>query len=436
MKKVFIKITLILIILIPTIVFASEIDVQLNGQNIDFTDENGNEVNPQIVNNRTMVPMRKIFEELGATINWIPESKTIIANKDNTTIKLQINNKIAECITNGVIKQIQLDSEPLILNNRTLVPVRFIAESLNKQVGWDSSNNTVIIIDYLYFFDKLKTSSPALYDFLNIVDQSKNYEKVSEMNISSNYTDLLDNSSKTFTSNYKINEKNINNSCEQIVSIKFLGNSDLASEIKTEGWEESTLNLKFENNEIKYNTNNNVLAKILGINANENKIENIKNLKLIGGENNQEITQMLADVDINSIESFNKLENSFECLSNTFKFSDFSVSDNGEKVFTWHFSSNNLDLEKEGFDISKIDNILIPNTYVRTYNFINNKIFNYDFDINELLYESSEVSINGDFKFIVKDGVLKSENINIKLQKINLYNEKYEYVINIVGGVK
>jgi hypothetical protein len=383
-----------------------------------------------------MVPMRKIFEELGATINWNPETKTVIANKDDTTIKLQINNKTAECITNGVIKQIQLDSEPIILNNRTLVPVRFIAESLKKQVGWDSSNNTVIIIDYLYFIDKLKSTAPALYEFLNIVGRNNNNEKISEMNISSIYTDLLDNSSKTFTSNYIINEENTSNSCEQTINLKFLGNSDLVSEIKTEGWDDNTLNLKFENDKINFHTDNIVLAKILGANTNDFKIESIKNLKLIGGENNQEIIQMFADVDINSIESFNKLEKSFECLSNTFKFSDFTVSENSEKVFTWHFSSSNLDLEKEGFDISKIDNILIPNTYIRSFNFINSKIFNYDFDIDEMLYESSEIHINGDFKFVVKDGIIKSENINIKLQKINLYNEKYEYVINIVGGVK
>ena len=46
----------------------------------------------------------------------------------------------------GEETEIKLDSAPTIVNGRTLVPVRFIAESLEKKVGWDAENKTVIII--------------------------------------------------------------------------------------------------------------------------------------------------------------------------------------------------------------------------------------------------------------------------------------------------
>lgn len=85
--------------------------------------------------------MRAIFEAMGATVEWEDTTKTITATKDKTTIVMQIGNKI---ITTGE-KQIELDVEPQILNGRTLVPVRAVAESLNAKVNWDSESQTVII---------------------------------------------------------------------------------------------------------------------------------------------------------------------------------------------------------------------------------------------------------------------------------------------------
>ena len=62
-KKTLIMVMMIVIILVMnTTTFASNVYVQLNGEIIDFTDSNGNRVDAQIVNNRTMVPLRKIFE--------------------------------------------------------------------------------------------------------------------------------------------------------------------------------------------------------------------------------------------------------------------------------------------------------------------------------------------------------------------------------------
>ena len=132
----------------PTLIAAnptSAIRVQNDGEYIDFVD-----VNPQIINDRTMVPFRKIFNSLGVTdenIKWTPETRTVNAKKDNVEIELQIDNNVAKKIVSGETTNITLDSAPVIRDGRTLVPVRFIAESMDRKVSWDAENRVVVIAD-------------------------------------------------------------------------------------------------------------------------------------------------------------------------------------------------------------------------------------------------------------------------------------------------
>ena len=132
------------------LILSNQIRVQNNGEFIDFTDSEGNVVEPQIINDRTMVPFRKIFNALGVKdedILWNGETRTVVAKKDNLEIELQIDNTTAKKTIDGEISEIKLDSAPVIVDGRTLVPVRFIAESMDKKVGWDNTYRTVIIID-------------------------------------------------------------------------------------------------------------------------------------------------------------------------------------------------------------------------------------------------------------------------------------------------
>lgn len=166
-----------------------KIEVQYNGEYIDFTDAQGNTVNPLIINNRTMVPFRKTFNSFGITDNnifWNEEAKIVTAKKDNIEIQLQINNNIATKIVSGEKTEIQLDSAPVIVAGRTLVPVRFIAESMNMQVGWDEFNRTVVIINTQEFIDDIQKSLPKLAQILNY--DIKNPETYSmKSNISGSY---------------------------------------------------------------------------------------------------------------------------------------------------------------------------------------------------------------------------------------------------------
>lgn len=113
------------------------ITVLLDGRELSF-----NGVEPQIVNGRTMLPMRAIFEELGCVMDWNGDTKTVTASKGVTNITLTVNSKRAK--VNG--KTIELDAAPMISNGSTLVPVRFISESLGLEVRWDQSTRTVNLI--------------------------------------------------------------------------------------------------------------------------------------------------------------------------------------------------------------------------------------------------------------------------------------------------
>lgn len=99
------------------------------------------DVPPIIANDRTMVPLRAIFEALGANVDWRQETRAIDAYLNNTRITLYIGKN--EMYRNGEI--IVIDSPPFIKDDRTLVPVRAIAEAFDCVVEWDNDNRAVQI---------------------------------------------------------------------------------------------------------------------------------------------------------------------------------------------------------------------------------------------------------------------------------------------------
>ena len=101
------------------------------------------ETAPYTVNDRTMVPLRAIFEALGAEVLWDDASKTVTAIKGDITIRMTIG---AESFFRND-ESVALDSPATIIDSRTLVPVRAIAESFGSTVGWIAESKTVTITD-------------------------------------------------------------------------------------------------------------------------------------------------------------------------------------------------------------------------------------------------------------------------------------------------
>lgn len=93
-----------------------------------------------IIDGAAMIPLRSIFEKIGATIQWDSATRTVTATKD-VIIQLTIDNDTA--YIDG--QPIKLTSPPVIYNWSTLVPLRFITESLGAKVNWDSVTKTVSI---------------------------------------------------------------------------------------------------------------------------------------------------------------------------------------------------------------------------------------------------------------------------------------------------
>ncbi len=115
---------------------SNEVAVRLDGTNLQF------DVPPQVINNRVMIPMRVIFEALHATVKWDDATLSITAlSKNGDVVKLSIGN---EYIYKND-RKVTIDSPPVSINGRTLVPVRVIAESLGRAVSYRSDSRTVII---------------------------------------------------------------------------------------------------------------------------------------------------------------------------------------------------------------------------------------------------------------------------------------------------
>lgn len=115
--------------------FERPISVYVNGVDLYF------DAPPVIINDRVLVPMRKIFEKLGCEIVWNEETKTVTAVKGEKYIKLTVGESMAFVNGSGV----NLDCPAVIMNDRTLVPVRFIADSLNLDVDWDAAFRRVYV---------------------------------------------------------------------------------------------------------------------------------------------------------------------------------------------------------------------------------------------------------------------------------------------------
>ena len=137
---------------------------------------NSIDVPPTIIESRTLLPIRWVAEPLGATVNWESTTKKVTITLNNTTIALWIGNNTAK--VNGMSKQIDPGNPkvvPLIINGRTMLPIRFISENLGCQVDWDSYTRTVTITYQLPLSETSasKTVTPEQGGVVELADGTK-----------------------------------------------------------------------------------------------------------------------------------------------------------------------------------------------------------------------------------------------------------------------
>ena len=116
--------------------FDSTITVGYDRKNIEF----GSQA-PVAEDNRVLVPLRKIFETMGATVDWDNDTQTVTATRGDKTIVLSIGSD--QLYVNGEARTIDVPAK--IINGKTMVPVRAIAEAFDCEVNWNQEYQRVYI---------------------------------------------------------------------------------------------------------------------------------------------------------------------------------------------------------------------------------------------------------------------------------------------------
>ncbi len=140
MKKIvlFITVSVIMLMAFTTTSFAQlPLRVVVNGNRVNFPD-----AEPFIDDNgRTQVPVRFVSEALGAEVGWEGSTKTVTISQRDKEIKIVIGKK--DYTING--EKSLMDTEALLKEDRTFVPIRFVSEGLGARVDWDPAVRTVYI---------------------------------------------------------------------------------------------------------------------------------------------------------------------------------------------------------------------------------------------------------------------------------------------------
>ncbi len=124
-----------LMLAVPRPAAAQAVTVVVDGLGVSFDQP------PEIIGGRVLIPLRGVFERLGAAVEWRPESRTVVARRGSTTVVLQPGNPSAR-VDDRVVA---LDVPAMIIGGRTLVPLRFVGEALGAAVDWDPARRIVSV---------------------------------------------------------------------------------------------------------------------------------------------------------------------------------------------------------------------------------------------------------------------------------------------------
>ena len=113
-----------------------EVRVTVDGRQVRFSDQR-----PVIINGRVLVPIRDVFEELGFQVRWDSATETAILSNAQYTVHVPLNRYTFT--TNGISHVLDVPAQ--IINDRTMLPIRALVESVGYMAEWDSANNTAVI---------------------------------------------------------------------------------------------------------------------------------------------------------------------------------------------------------------------------------------------------------------------------------------------------
>ena len=135
MKKFAAIILSLTLVFAATGAFAADIKVNLNGEEIAF------DVQPMLDGENLLLPLRFIYEKMGANVSWYEETNTVFADLGGNITTIQIGNELM--FLNG--DSFKLDAVPVLKDDRTLVPAAVIENGTGAKVSWDAEKSTVSI---------------------------------------------------------------------------------------------------------------------------------------------------------------------------------------------------------------------------------------------------------------------------------------------------
>ncbi|WP_019132538.1 N-acetylmuramoyl-L-alanine amidase [Peptoniphilus obesi] len=158
MKKIILFFLFVFLLVPQSVAASSTFNVKINNKNTKVNDVNINidgkilktDFKAYNVNGRTFIPIREVTENLGATVSWDNKLKSATVNYGDKNLVLQINSNVV--YLNGKKQKIDKNSVPRFANysqprkeSKTMVPIRFISETLGYDVDWDQKTSTVFI---------------------------------------------------------------------------------------------------------------------------------------------------------------------------------------------------------------------------------------------------------------------------------------------------
>ena len=190
MKKIIALLIVMTMCFSSICVFAAndEIGVYLEGNKISF------DVPPQTLNDRTMVPIRAIFEAMGATVTWEESTQTAICIKENTTVKMTVDSMVE--YINDV--PYTMDVSPVIIGGRTLAPARYVAEAFGYNVNWDNATNSVLISKSNSGSETSQVNKPSV-GYTNALKKAESYSETLHMSKRGIYDQLTSEYGEKFT---------------------------------------------------------------------------------------------------------------------------------------------------------------------------------------------------------------------------------------------
>lgn len=119
---------------------ASDVRVTVDGRTLALNPA------PIILDGRTLVPLRQIFEALKADVHWDEATNTVTASRTGSFVRFRIGDRFA-CLDNACAQGALMDVSSQLINDRTFVPLRFVATALGARVDWSDSTRTASITD-------------------------------------------------------------------------------------------------------------------------------------------------------------------------------------------------------------------------------------------------------------------------------------------------